>query len=337
MIYQNVELHNVAEVRNMPEHGGVRLQRVPEEIRVQLEKAGPRALAPACAEIRFVTRNQHARVTLSCPEGEALAIPFYGLFQGRQQVRIGAEPVTVEMTGTEGLWDLDRSAWEHMPFSPRVFRLFLGGSPVVLQDLEGDEIRPPTAEELPSLRYLAYGTSITHGGAASYPHLCYVARTARCLGADLINLGMGGSAYCEKALADYIAARQDWHLATLALSVNMIGAEFDLDTFYERVSYMVDTVAGANTERPVACITIYPHFRDFPGIPPQPQLKGRPDEYRQRLRDAVAACPHPNVHLIEGEDILSDIGGLTCDLIHPGDDGMIRMGENLAARLKSLL
>ena len=61
-----------------------------------------------------------------------------------------------------------------------------------------------------------------------------------------------------------------------------------------------------------------------------PGCKGRPEEFRQRLRDAVAACPYPNAHLVEGRDILPDISGLAPDLIHPGDNGMIDMGANLA-------
>jgi hypothetical protein len=96
---------------------------------------------------------------------------------------------------------------------------------------------------------------------------------------------------------------------------------------------MIDTISGANTSRPVFCITIYPHFREFGAALVNPAAKGTPEQYRQRLRDAVSACPNPNVHLIEGQDILSDIGGLTVDLIHPGDNGMIQMGENLARRI----
>ena len=47
--------------------------------------------------------------------------------------------------------------------------------------------------------------------------------------------------------------------------------------------------------------------------------------------------PYPNVTLIEGPDLLADIGGLTTDLIHPGDLGMIQMGENLAKRLGAMV
>jgi len=225
-----------------------------------------------------------------------------------------------------------------MPFHPRVTRLVMGlGGPVHLCGIEGGEIRPPRPEELPSLRYLAYGTSITHGASASGLHLCYAAQTARRLGADLINLGVGGACHAEGELADYIAGRGDWHVATLALSVNMV-AGFAPDAFYERVSYMVNAVCGADPNRPVGCITLFPHFRDCANgedpAGPWPEIS---EQYREKLREAVAACPHPNAHLIEGPEILTDIEGLKPDLVHPGDIGMIQMGENLAVRLLPLL
>jgi lysophospholipase L1-like esterase len=340
MIYQNVELHNVAEVRPVAS-GGVRLQRVPERVRQELnEKAQERVLNPDCAEIRFVCDGPMARIVVSSEEMTE-AILFHGDFQSPGRFTISKEGQTIDVTTPERLLMLDASFHKRMAFSPRVSRLVLGGSiaraPVILHEVQGDGIRPPTPEELPRLRYLAYGTSITHGSSATATHLSYVAQAARRLRADVINLGVGGSAYCERAMANYIAGREDWHLCTLALSVNMIGAGFSLDAFYERVSYMVDTVAGADTRRPVACITVYPHCRDFGPEFTSPQDKGTSEEYRQRLRDAVRACPHPNVHLIEGAEILSDITGLTGDLVHPGDHGMIQMGENLAARLKPLV
>ena len=55
MIYENVELHNVAEVRSIQGRSGVRLQRVPEDVRLALnEGAQMRLLQPDNAEVRFV-------------------------------------------------------------------------------------------------------------------------------------------------------------------------------------------------------------------------------------------------------------------------------------------
>ena len=340
MIYQNVELHNVAQVRHLPHTDGVRLQRVPESVRVHLnESAQMRMLSPACVEVRFLSNSPTVHVTLSS-EGQTDVTVFHGLFQSASRFMVNQEKSKLEITIPDRLRQLDPALCKDMPFSPHVYRLLFGGparEPLIFHKVEGEGVRPPDPVDLPKLRYLAYGTSITHGAAATGPHLTYAAQVARALGADLINLGVGGSAYCEPQLADYIASRDDWHFSTLALSVNMIGAGFSLQEFYERVSYMINTVAGANTERLVACITLYPHFRDFGEHFVGANDKGTSEEYRQKLRDAVRNCPHPNVHLIEGSGILTDISGLTSDLIHPADNGMIQMGANLARQLEPLV
>ncbi len=335
MILDTVELHNIAEAREIKGLPGLLLQRVPEDVRLCLNpRAQERMLSPAGAEIRFVCDDDEAKVTVSCPDGAAEVIPFWGRFQGRERYTIRKEPVTLELTYPERLSELDPRMTEGMPFPPRVWRLMLRGDGLHFHEAEARGMCPPAPDQLPELRYLAYGTSITHGAAATATHLTYVSQTAWRLGADLINLGVGGSAYCEPELADYIASRDDWHIATLALSVNMIGGGFSVEEFSERTSYVVNTVAGAHPDRPVACITLYPHFGDWSA---DEELKAKSVAFRQALREVVASSGRPNVHLIEGSDILADIGGLTVDLIHPGDHGMIQMGENLAWRLRGML
>ena len=336
MIYENVELHNVAEIQ--PVNGGARLQRVPEAVRKDLNEAAQmRVLQPDNCEIRFVSDSQETHVTLSS-EGETDVTVFHGTFDGRERYTIGREPTTIRLGPQHRLLKLDRQWWGDQPFAPGVLRVVFGGrrrDPVILHDIKGKGISPPNPEDLPEIKYLAYGTSITHGFDCEGPHLSYVAQTAWHLGADLINLGVGGACHCETAFADHIAGRTDWTIASLALSVNMHG--FQLDEFRKRVEYLVNTVAGADTSRPVACITLYPYFRDFGISDPDAQYGGAPEEYRQALRDVVVECPHPNVHLIEGKEALTNIGGLTADLIHPSDNAMIEMGRNLATRLKPLL
>ena len=338
MVFEQVEFHNVAELREGDGQDGRRLQRVPEPVRVCLnERAQQRMLSPAGSEIRFASEGERVAVTLSCPAGSAEVIPFWGPFQGRQRFAVGREPQTLELVYPERLAVLGEEVVKGLHFSTRVWRLMLRGDGLFYHGIEGEGLRPPQPDEIPARRYLSYGTSITHGAAATGMHLAYVSQTAWRLRADLINLGVGGSAYCEHELADYIAGREDWDFATLALSVNMIGGGFSVAEFSERTSYMVNKVAGANTARPVACITIYPHSRDFAVGGTAPNTRETSEAFRQALRDAVQACPHPNVHLIEGPEILADIGGLSVDLVHPADNGMIQMGERLAGRLEEIL
>lgn len=333
MIFENVEFHNVAELRDVD--GGKRLQRVPEDVRVCLnERAQQRMLSPAGSEIRFVSDGDTVRITVSCPTGTADIIPFWGPFQGKERFRVGEEPQVLELVYPERLLKLDPQAIDGLLYSPKVCRLTLRGEGLVFHGIEGNGLRPPEKDEIPALRYLSYGTSITHGASATAMHLTYVRQVAWRLGADLINLGVGGSAFCEKELSDYMAGRNDWDIATLALSVNMVGNGFTVEEFSDRVGYMVNTVAGAHPGKPVACITIYPHFRDFCL---GEEFKDKTDAFRDILRDTVKASSLSNVHLIEGPEMLTDIGGLTVDLIHPGDLGMIEMGERIAGKLKGIM
>ncbi len=334
MIFENVELQNVAEVKDGPT-GGVCFQRVPDSVRRHLnEGAQSRVLAPACGEIRFVSDGPTARVTLSAVEGALKVVPFFGQFRHGEPMVVGPEPKTIELTMPENFLNwLPELEARDSAFSPRVCRLMLWGSQPCFHGVEGDGVRPPNAGEVPWLRYLSYGTSITHGASAAWPHLAYVAQVARRLGADLLNFGMGGACQCEPEFADWVASRDDWHIATLALSVNMMG--FTHDEFRKRVTYTVNTVAGSNHDRPVACITLYSYFGDREFLGDGDEAKA--DDFREILRETVASCPHPNVTLLEGREMLTDFAGLTTDLIHPADDGMIQMGENIARRLLPLL
>ena len=115
-----------------------------------------------------------------------------------------------------------------------------------LHDVLGD-LCPPNATELPDLTMISYGTSITHGSMATAFHSTYVAQAAWRLGVDLINLG-GGACLCEPAFDDYIGARSDWDVTTLALSMNIVSRGFTADQFIKRASYLLQQVG--NKTRP---------------------------------------------------------------------------------------
>lgn len=333
MTYDKVELHNCAEVTEGD--GYVALQRVPESVRAGLNPgAQQRVLQPASAEIRFVLEpGETAEVELSSA-GHSGAVVFCGDHRHSGLIGIGREPTPIAIA-LEGRLVECLGALRDRPhaFDPGVVRIMMGGDQVRLHGIKG-RVRPPLKEELPSIRYLAYGTSITHGAAALLPHLSYAAQTARHLRADLLNFGVGGSCHAEPAFADYFAGRDDWDIASLALSVNMM--DFSAEEFEERVRYMVHTVAGSHPDKPVACITLFTYFGDL-GLENGSNTPDKMRLFRDILRKAVADCPTANAHIIEGPDMLRNVGGLTADLIHPAEDGMIEMGRNLANALALLL
>lgn len=338
MRLDDIEFHNVAELRTVEGHEGLRIQRVPEDVRVELNEGAQRRMChPASVELRFVSDGP-VRLTLSMRPQQGVTEQtvhvFWGPLQSRETYTITDEPTTIELTPPDELADIRSEERTDLAFDPRVCRIRLPGEHrgghVFYHDVEGT-LRPPSEEELPDKRYLAYGTSITEGESPVAEHLSYVNQTARRLDADSINLGSCGTAYCDKAMADYIAARDDWDIATLALSVNMVGT-FSVEEFRERAAYMINTIATAH-EQPIAAITIYRNARDVCDH----ETAERCEQYRTALRDVVDQTPHENVYLLEGMEILPDLAGLTTDLVHPGDDAMIRMSENLTTELEQMM
>ena len=160
MIHANIEFHNVADLRPTLEGNALRLQRVPEAVRLTLNEAAQmRMLQPDTCEIRF-RADGPCRVTLSS-EGETRVTVFHGLFDGRQRFVIGDRPQTIELNMPELLRQLDPSHYRNSPFSPHLYRLIFGGpqrDPILFHGIEGENIRPPEADDAPALRYLSYGS-----------------------------------------------------------------------------------------------------------------------------------------------------------------------------------
>lgn len=335
MIYGKVELHNIEELISVEGSSGLRMQRIPESVRVKLNHdAQSQMCHPSCSEIRFVS-DHPIRIELSCPKGLGTVEVFYGPFQSLEKFEIKQDISVIHIPKPDQMAKYDLAKLSDFSFSPNVCRLLMAGDVMFIHGIYGHNCRPPNRDELPRLRYLAYGTSITDSGNATAPHLTYVEQVGIRLDADVINLGSSGSAFCEPEIADYIAARKDWDFATLDLSVNML--KFQLSFFYERVSYMINSICRSTPRRPVICITLFPYSRDFGDTFIGLEDKGSPEDYRKALSQAVQDSHCENVFLVEGSDILKDIGGLSTDLLHPGDQGMIFMGENLARLIKPLI
>ncbi|CDK38585.1 GDSL-type esterase/lipase family protein [Halorubrum sp. AJ67] len=333
--YPSVSLHNVTEtVPAEWTEEGERLCRVPAAVGAELnETARERVRCPTGSEIRFVpgSDDTDVEVTVSAAEETHVRV-FWGVFQPWEPTEIGPEPETLTLGVPDRLADLSPGTRAGR-FDRRVCRIrFERRTGVALHDVSG-ACRPPHERELPDTRYLAYGTSITEGAAASALHTDYVTHVARRLGYDALNLGCSGSAYCEEAMAEHVAGRDDWDVATLGLSVNMANTGgFAPETFRERAETFVDTVAGAHPDTPVVCVTLFPYHDDLTAAGDAEHAAA----YRTALREVAAASPHENLSVVDGPDLL-DPTGLTADLLHPGDAGMSTIGDQLAERLDAVV
>ncbi len=331
MIYRNAELHNVVALYDPPEGGGKGLCRIPLDLRSQLNESAKRnAIQGTGCEIRFNLQDEEAVVILQMTERPAIVEIYSGPFLTGWQV-ITTEPTEVVVRRPHQFPMLVELATDReMAFDPALSRVMLPWRPPVrLLGIEG-AIAPPAMEQVPDRRYLAYGSSITHGNNGVRASGGYARRTAQRLRVDLLNLGFGGGAHCEFAMADYIAARDDWDIATLELGINMI-SWLDTAIFNERLTYFVKTIAEAHPDQWIFCIDMFPFAMDF-----DPESE-KNHAYRAAVRDLVQGLDAPKLIYFDGRDLMRDVTGLTADLVHPSPVGMEEISENLASRIVRMI
>ncbi len=350
MIHQDLQLHNVVELEPA-EGGGVYLRRFPSRIREAISPLGRMvSQESAGVEIRFVTEARSFRVGLgSLPSvlapyelhNQDVMIFRGAFFHSRHQLvpgRVNAINV-VNIGGVEPFDTITDSAARACGFSPQVWRILLGRYPAILHgvDTYGYPRRPPHADELPSRRWIAYGSSITNGASPTVHHNSYIYTAARIAGLDVCNQGLSGACLCEPEIADYLAARDDWQVMTLELGVNMRGG-FTAEQFRDRAQSLVRRISTAHPDRLIVLITIFSNAAS-PGnsCTPDAQVTARQEDFDAILRELAGQRGTGNVRLIEGKELLADAGALCIDLIHPSDYGHAQIGHTLGPRLRDLL
>ncbi|MCX7916928.1 MAG: hypothetical protein N2589_02220 [bacterium] len=332
MIYKNVELYNVEEVFETKD--GIQFSRVPNKVREKLNNnAKTRALMPAGCEIRFNLKSEKAKITMKAKKEIAkyngICEIYFGDFFNTWYF-INENPVEIEVQYPDDLYKLEELARrKKLKFDPKLIRILLPHIvDLIIIEMEGD-FQIPEKTQTPDVKFLAYGSSITHGAFSIIPSYTYVARIAHILGIDAINLGLGGGCHLEKEIADYIAKRDDWKFAVFELGVNMVGG-FEVEEFKKRVDYFVEKIVKEKSEKYLFFVDMFPFYMDFDN-----QKKQK--KFREIVKNKVKEINKENVIHISGVKVLKDIKGLTADRIHPSISGFEEIASNLTNILKKYI
>ncbi|WP_336784621.1 GDSL-type esterase/lipase family protein [Paenibacillus sp. MMO-177] len=328
-----LELHNFAE---QIEHEGKRVwSRVPNAVRLELNAlAQQTSFCMSGSEIRFRMQSDEVMIRVKLAyelqPGAALAEVFHGSFpEPEPYVFIGVSP-ELRIRKPEKL-SLMRAIAEQEGacFNPELVRILLpiNANIADIELVEG-AIAAPLPEDKPSLRWLAYGSSITHGASAGLPSSTYVMKTANSLGADLINLGFPGSALLDATAAAYIAGRTDWDFATLELGINVkwdvaLNKPVPVSVFEDKLKRFLPQIASTHKDKWIFCIDMFAMQGDFDGDP-------LVNPYREAVKKQVKLLNLPRLIHLNGLELLSQGAGLTSDLIHPSNFGMEKISLRLA-------
>lgn len=333
MIYQNIELFNVSEL-TAGEGGGMILHRFPLSVEKALSDQGKRMNVGATGvELRF--RMTGGRVTLRLRMEDENAIGIAYIYQGgiiRESMdctrfirgdrvtEIVIDPVP-DMAKIETI-----QASGQFPYDPALVRVILNNGRLRFFGVEGD-CEPPRPSDTPRRTYLAYGSSITHGSTSLNAPSSFVSVTAQNLGVDARNLGMAGSCRLEPEVARHIAemgCRGEWDFATLCMGINVLS--WEPPVIEERVRYLIGTVAGANPDKSIFCISpLYCHS--------DCKNDGAAQKWRDIIQRLVAEYGSPRVHYVSGLRLLDGAWGLSGDRTHPSPLGVREIAKNLTAAM----
>ena len=329
MLFKDLEFHNVEEI--LPSGEGYRLHRFPRQAREQMGEGASTygryicQLTTGC-EIRFVTEGDRVQLSLSSFDVDGFIHVFRGDFK-YATYRVEAGKVNHFMLTKSPQFEALPAAYKRGRFSPDVWRILSGHDfGLTFVDIEpfGYRLRPPLPEEKPDKTLLVYGTSITHGACAAAYTLAYSQYLGRLLGCEILNKGMGGSCMNEAAVADYFASL-GFDAVLLENEVNMGTAM--AEEYARNGAYLLDRLAVSHPDCPIWAVTAYPNASLSGADPSDPCVK-KPFVNDDALRKMAAG--YPNVHIIEGDTVLTDFTGLQCDLIHLNDYGHIQVAQRLA-------
>lgn len=335
MIYQDIEFHNAAALEPLNGMPGMCPVRYPRAVRDCMNARGRfvAAMSPG-VELRFACPSSNLRLAMAAHDNDVMLHVYCGEFGHSDFVIPAGATRVMHLSPPERFPQVTTEAILSGPFAPHLWRVQISDSTVSFLGLEsfGVPVRPPLPEETPRLRWLAFGSSITHSNGKGYPH-----QAARRLRVDVLNKGLSGSCHIEPEVADHLATQETWDLATLELGVNMRAA-FTPEAFEQRVRYLLQKLRTSRPQAPLVLITHFLNWQHRPSeLQDQPVAQERQLAFDAILRDLVKTSADPHLHLLEGTEILTDFTGLCCDLLHPSDYGHVQMGENLARLLKPLL
>lgn len=332
MNLNKVSFNNLGAVETIAGFGENMLVRIPEKVRNQLNN-GARFMAKESVgiEIQFVTDAPTIDIYLSVLRPVFSECGKIRIYKGNFLYKIfelqSGIVHTVRINPPGEFGNVKQNMLYSKGFSPNVWRVVCDRLVVSLHGIDtyGYDIRPPEKNELPPKNWLAYGSSITHSNLDGYPFVA-----ARQLGIQVQNKGLCGSCHIEKEIVDYFFDEVEFDLITCELGVNMRGG-FTPEEFEKRARYLVERIK--ESKKPAVIITTFPNKKSIEYTDEFTIYTEHELAYNKILIDLVKGAQYPDIHLVHGYDILTDVCGLSADLLHPTSYGHALMGLNLAGIL----
>lgn len=166
-----------------------------------------------------------------------------------------------------------------------------------------------------------YGTSITQGGCASRPGMCYTNILSRRLSRHILNFGFSGSGRGEPEVARILASLPDVSLYLL---------DFEPNAGDDYAKLLPPFIREIRKQKPVVPILVLTRYCYSKYPVPENQLANN--------RKAVEEMQDAHLYFMDGTDILGPDGAeCLVDGIHATDLAFYRMADALKPELEKIL
>lgn len=338
MIIGNAEFFNIAEIGE-----GGRLLRFPQAVTDGLgmpvyDESGREteeifrghrnyAYRLTNCEIRFVSDADKIAVRLRTEQPVEVSVYQGDYFNDSAIASPGeSELAFSRYAQADGLNESQRNRFAH-----NVWRVVLNGDGATyLLGIEGGKMRPPAREELPRMRILAYGSSITQGVGTPYPRLNYLSVAEQILGVEFLNKGIGSGCFCEPAMLDYFLS-ETYDALYFELGTNI--ANRPPAAIEGRLGPFIDAVCAHFRDKKIFFMTPIKGFSDV--SPAAADYAERFANSRSVIRSH--AEKFENAVLLDGHALVGRDWYLKADVLHPSDFGHVMMGVTFAEMLKKYL
>ncbi len=204
----------------------------------------------------------------------------------------------------------------NMPLFCTVSELYIGVQ-------KGSEFSAPPMYNYYGKPIIFYGSSITHGAAASRPGNAYPAMIAQKLGADHKNFGFSGNAKGEKEIAEYISKQK-----MCAFVLDYHHNAYDLNILKETHYNFYKTVRKRNPFIPIVIVTA-------PTVKDDDKWISEGIKIIQNTYSKAKQEGDKNVYFIDGCHLYDGDFRESCtvDGCHPNDLGFSKMAKVIGTTL----
>jgi lysophospholipase L1-like esterase len=199
-----------------------------------------------------------------------------------------------------------------------------------LRGLDCAAVVSPVAPQ--GLRWLHYGSSISHGDGASRPCCTWPSRVARALGWDLHSFGFSGNCHLDSAVARNLRDCPA-DLITLKLGINVAGGKSLSERSFQAATLgLIQLIRERQPRAPIALISpIFCAKHEAQDYAPHLNLQQMRSSHLDTCR-RFAEWGDDRILAIDGLELLGPAqAGLMPDGVHPSDAGYAHIAERFQA------